>query len=89
MLEAIDAIEDEGRGVVVYLPPQGDLKRELEQVSRRLRSSPVAAPPPGERAHGGTLREYGLGAQVLRPGVLRFQAEVRDGTQIAVAAGRT
>lgn len=66
LLEAIDAIEHEGRGVVVYLPPEGDLKRELEQVSRRLRSSPVAAPPPGERPHGGTLREYGLGAQVLR-----------------------
>jgi 3,4-dihydroxy 2-butanone 4-phosphate synthase/GTP cyclohydrolase II len=66
LLEAIDAIEQVGRGVVVYLPPSGDFKRELDQVSRRLRSSPVAAPPPGERAHGGTLREYGLGAQVLR-----------------------
>jgi 3,4-dihydroxy 2-butanone 4-phosphate synthase/GTP cyclohydrolase II len=66
LLEAIDAIERDGRGVVVYLPPQGDLKHELEQVSRRLKSSPVASPPPGERPHGGTLREYGLGAQVLR-----------------------
>ncbi len=66
LFEAIDAIERQGRGVVVYLPPRGDLRHELDSVSRRLKSSPVAAPAPGERPHGGTLREYGLGAQVLR-----------------------
>src|SRR5262249_13976316 len=27
--EAIDAIEREGRGIVVYLPPRGDLRQEL------------------------------------------------------------
>jgi 3,4-dihydroxy 2-butanone 4-phosphate synthase/GTP cyclohydrolase II len=73
--EAIDAIEAAGEGVIVYIPPAHDLKSELELVSRRSdpRSSPNAAPaslpPPAAsptRPHGGTLREYGLGAQVLR-----------------------
>jgi 3,4-dihydroxy 2-butanone 4-phosphate synthase / GTP cyclohydrolase II len=68
--EAIDAIEAAGEGVIVYIPPTADLKAELAQVSRRSdgKSSPTAAPPPATltRPHGGALREYGLGAQVLR-----------------------
>jgi 3,4-dihydroxy 2-butanone 4-phosphate synthase / GTP cyclohydrolase II len=71
--EAIDAIEHEGSGVIVYLPPQGDLRDDLERLLRRVepKSSPNAAPRGGSpsttaRPHGGTLREYGLGAQVLR-----------------------
>ncbi len=76
---AIDRIEQEGRGVVVYLPPRGDLKQELgvlkqlsvEQKSspvatEELKSSPAATDAGLTRPHGGTLREYGLGAQVLR-----------------------
>ena len=62
----VDAIEAEGSGVVVYLPPRCDLRHELMALTERLKSSPVAAPKPDSRAHGGTLREYGLGAQVLR-----------------------
>jgi 3,4-dihydroxy 2-butanone 4-phosphate synthase/GTP cyclohydrolase II len=71
--EAIDAIEHEGSGVIVYLPPQGDLRDDLERLLRRVepKSSPHATPRPASvsttgRPHGGTLREYGLGAQVLR-----------------------
>jgi 3,4-dihydroxy 2-butanone 4-phosphate synthase/GTP cyclohydrolase II len=71
--EAIDAIEQEGSGVIVYLPPQGDLRDDLERLLRRgePKSSPKATPRVGResappRPHGGTLREYGLGAQVLR-----------------------
>jgi len=67
LLEAIDAIEAEGCGVVVYLPPHGDLRAELSAIGQRTKSSPIAAAPPQDtRPHGGTLREYGLGAQVLR-----------------------
>ncbi len=66
LFEAIDAIEQGGRGVVVYLPPRCDLKAELAVLVQRAKSSPVAAPAPDARPHGGTLREYGLGAQVLR-----------------------
>ena len=74
--EAIDAIEREGSGVIVYIPPRGDLRAELESLTRRSEGagSPSTAgtftpdPPAvaGSRPHGGTLREYGLGAQVLR-----------------------
>jgi 3,4-dihydroxy 2-butanone 4-phosphate synthase/GTP cyclohydrolase II len=65
--EAIDAIEAEGSGVIVYLPPQGELRDDLERLLRRVESKPGnGAPPTGARPHGGTLREYGLGAQVLR-----------------------
>ncbi|HTA92006.1 MAG TPA: bifunctional 3,4-dihydroxy-2-butanone-4-phosphate synthase/GTP cyclohydrolase II, partial [Polyangiaceae bacterium] len=68
--EAIDAIEREGSGVIVYLPPQGDLRDDLERLLRRLepKSSPNSSLRTSvpARPHGGTLREYGLGAQVLR-----------------------
>jgi len=63
--EAIDAIEGEGSGVIVYLPPQGDLRDDLERLLRR--NEPKSGNGvPSSRSHGGTLREYGLGAQVLR-----------------------
>ena len=68
--EAIDAIEKEGSGVIVYLPPQGDIRDDLERLLKRneLKSPSLAEPkaPSSARPHGGTLREYGLGAQVLR-----------------------
>jgi 3,4-dihydroxy 2-butanone 4-phosphate synthase/GTP cyclohydrolase II len=72
--EAIDRIESAGRGVIVYLPPRGDLAAELKAVLRRNtdpRSAPAQAPPSvrpasaGDRPYAGPLREYGLGAQVL------------------------
>lgn len=75
LAEAIDAIEAAGEGVIVYIPPSSDLKSELDLVSRRSdpKSSPgsTSAPAPVSapamtRPHGGALREYGLGAQVLR-----------------------
>jgi 3,4-dihydroxy 2-butanone 4-phosphate synthase / GTP cyclohydrolase II len=68
LAEAIDAIEAAGEGVIVYIPPATDLKSELEQAARRpdSPSSPQASAAPPTRPHGGALREYGLGAQVLR-----------------------
>jgi 3,4-dihydroxy 2-butanone 4-phosphate synthase/GTP cyclohydrolase II len=67
--EAIDAIEKEGSGVIVYLPPMGELREDLERLLRRAdpKASPALTPgASATRPHGGTLREYGLGAQVLR-----------------------
>lgn len=69
LAEAIDAIEAAGEGVIVYIPPTGDLKSELELATRRHDDSSAhasVAPPAPTRPHGGALREYGLGAQVLR-----------------------
>jgi 3,4-dihydroxy 2-butanone 4-phosphate synthase / GTP cyclohydrolase II len=57
--EAILAIEAAGAGVVLYIPPKGNLEREIEQ----LRGA--SGPPSSAAAHASTLREFGLGAQVL------------------------
>jgi 3,4-dihydroxy 2-butanone 4-phosphate synthase/GTP cyclohydrolase II len=56
--EAIRMIEMDGRGVVVYLPPRGNVQLELATYSAHLE-------PPDDKAPGPPLREYGLGAQVL------------------------
>jgi 3,4-dihydroxy 2-butanone 4-phosphate synthase/GTP cyclohydrolase II len=63
LYEAVDAIEKVGCGVIVYLPPHGDLLDELAAVTGQARLSVGAARP---APVSGTLREYGLGAQVLR-----------------------
>ena len=68
--ESIRTIEKAGAGVVLYIPPKGDLTRELEILagletpSRDGQSANEAAeaPRPGQTW---TLREFGLGAQVL------------------------
>jgi 3,4-dihydroxy 2-butanone 4-phosphate synthase/GTP cyclohydrolase II len=58
--EAILAIEAAGAGVVLYIPPRGDLERELEQIR-----TAATSPSPSGAVHPSTLREFGLGAQVL------------------------
>ena len=55
--ESLRAIEREGAGAVVYLPPERPDAFEL--------APGVALKETATRPHGGTLREYGLGAQVL------------------------
>jgi 3,4-dihydroxy 2-butanone 4-phosphate synthase/GTP cyclohydrolase II len=64
---AIARIEQDGCGILVYLPPSGDLGSELRALQCRdeIASAPRAtALEP--RPTPGILREYGLGAQVLR-----------------------
>lgn len=60
--DAIDAVEVEGRGVIVYLPSQGDLLAELQAA----KGGPRESTPNTKKAVSAPLREYGLGAQVLR-----------------------
>lgn len=68
---AIAQIEQAGAGVVVYIPSHAPLKDELE----RLTGNPAASThhegvTPGERS----LRQFGLGAQVLRElGLLKIR----------------
>ena len=57
--DALEAIEAEGTGVVLYLPKIGNLADDLAMHI----GQPVERQQPAER--GAVLREYGLGAQVL------------------------
>ena len=82
LAEAIDRIEQEGRGVIVYLPPRGDLVSELRSLGREDLSP--AQGGPATRAHSAPLREYGLGAQVLRAiGVRRLRLLTNNPKKIA------
>ena len=65
--EAIERIEAEGRGVLLYLASQKSVAEELDFAARHPHGT---APPPPESASGAnnarsTLREFGLGAQML------------------------
>ncbi|EYF05886.1 3,4-dihydroxy-2-butanone-4-phosphate synthase [Chondromyces apiculatus] len=59
--EAVTAIEKAGAGVVVYIPPRGELRREFDH----LRSIVSGDAPLLPEQAPWTLREFGLGAQVL------------------------
>lgn len=62
---ALEHIERLGHGVVVYLPPKGDFQSELSGLGRgqNTRSAELAA---REEVPEAPLREFGLGAQILR-----------------------
>ncbi|HVU03224.1 MAG TPA: 3,4-dihydroxy-2-butanone-4-phosphate synthase [Polyangiaceae bacterium] len=66
--EAVDAIEKEGHGVIVYLPTRSDLKRQLDQVTAHKDPTkpPEPSSPANEIPQRSALREFGLGAQILR-----------------------
>ncbi|MBN2192737.1 MAG: 3,4-dihydroxy-2-butanone-4-phosphate synthase [Polyangiaceae bacterium] len=85
---AIDAIEREGVGVIVYLPPSSDLCAEVTAVGGRDReehSAPFAAAPVQPL---GPLRDYGFGAQVLRElGVRRLRLLTNHPTRMVGLVG--
>lgn len=60
---AIDHIDREGAGLIIYIPSEASLERELE----RLRSEgPTSTFAGGSTANERALRRFGLGAQVLQ-----------------------
>jgi 3,4-dihydroxy 2-butanone 4-phosphate synthase/GTP cyclohydrolase II len=76
LAESMLAIERQGSGVIVYLPPQAPPGVELESDEV---SDPAASVVPAR-----TLREYGLGAQVLRDlGVRRLRLLTNHPRRIA------
>ncbi len=80
--QAIRAIEKEGRGVIVYVPPRGELLGELEGLEGKSGEAPPR--PVRER----TLREFGLGAQVLADlGVSQLRLLTNRATKIAGLEG--
>ena len=84
--EAILAIEKVGTGVVLYIPPKGDLKRELEGLSRQPAEGSAAAA--GDHGQRWTLREFGLGAQVLADlGVHKLRLLTNNQPKIAGLTG--
>ena len=59
--DAVSRIEAEGNGVILFLPGRVDLERDLG-----FYLGEETPPPSAPQDEGEVLREYGLGAQVLR-----------------------
>jgi 3,4-dihydroxy 2-butanone 4-phosphate synthase/GTP cyclohydrolase II len=60
LVEAMQRIEDEGSGIVLYIPTTAPLHSQLERLDG------VAPKEEGEPQIQGSLRQFGLGAQILR-----------------------
>jgi 3,4-dihydroxy 2-butanone 4-phosphate synthase/GTP cyclohydrolase II len=85
LYEAVDAIEEAGKGVIVYLPPHGNLLEELSAITGQRHGAETQVRPQGS---AGTLRDYGLGAQVLRDlGVRQLRLLTNNPKKIAGIQG--
>jgi len=86
LAESMLAIERQGSGVIVYLPPQDAAGVELEEEGTADPPASVvpASVVPPSVVPARALREYGLGAQVLRElGVRRLRLLTNHPRRIA------
>ena len=83
--EAVLAIEKAGAGVVLYIPPKLDLRRELESLRDGVEGEGASVLQAQQQF---TLREFGLGAQVLADlGVHQIQLLTNSQAKIAGLTG--
>ena len=86
--EAILAIEKAGAGVVLYIPPRGDLAVELEALARSSGAGKEKERAGDDQGQRWTLREFGLGAQVLADlGVHKLRLLTNNQPKIAGLTG--
>lgn len=78
--ESIWRIEQEGKGVILYIPPRNNMLNDLEYHLGQL------APPPRADSEA-ALREIGLGAQVLRDLGVRKMRLLTNQPRHVVAVG--
>ncbi len=62
LVEALQRIEAEGSGVVLYIPTASSLHSQLEKLGGNQSADTEEAEPKAQ----GSLRQFGLGAQILR-----------------------
>jgi 3,4-dihydroxy 2-butanone 4-phosphate synthase/GTP cyclohydrolase II len=87
--EALLTIEREGSGVVLYIPPRVSLETELDARASGRGDMPSVPPVrPGDGTQSSTLREFGLGAQVLADlGVRKLRLLTNNHAKIAGLSG--
>jgi 3,4-dihydroxy 2-butanone 4-phosphate synthase/GTP cyclohydrolase II len=81
--DAVRRIEEEGKGVVLYVPPRSDIAYDLDHFAEN-----VERPEPRDFHHEVVLRNIGFGSQVLKDlGVRKMRVLTNRQSRIAAVDG--